>query len=237
MNETEFDKFAYEYRQMHAANIRITGEPPEYFAEYKVADVAALLRRDGISGGLAILDFGAGIGTSTPYFRRYFPDAKLTCLDVSKMSLQVGASRFGADAEFVHFDGMTVPYPDQSFDIAFLACVLHHVPHEEHRAIMKELLRTLRPGGTLAIFEHNPYNPLTRHAVDTCPFDENAVLVSPSRLRADVLAEGFVSASVDFRIFFPHRLRSLRALERYLTRVPFGGQYRIHARKGPVSPS
>ena len=40
MDEVEFDKFADEYRAMHAANIRITGEDPEYFAEYKVVDIA-----------------------------------------------------------------------------------------------------------------------------------------------------------------------------------------------------
>jgi SAM-dependent methyltransferase len=231
LNETEFDKYAAAYLQMHAANIRITGEPPEYFAEYKVADVAALLKRDGLSASPDILDYGAGIGTSVPYFRRYFPNSKVIALDVSRLSLEVGESRFGEAAEWVHFDGLTVPYPDQSFDVVFLACVLHHVSHDEHAAAMAELFRVLRPGGTLAIFEHNPYNPLTRHAVNTCPFDENAVLVRPSRLRAAAERAGFVDASIVYRVFFPHVLRALRGIEPYLTRVPLGGQYRLHARR------
>jgi SAM-dependent methyltransferase len=231
LNETEFDKYAAAYLQMHAANIRITGEPPEYFAEYKVADVAELLKREGLSASPDILDYGAGIGTSVPYFRRYFPNSKLIALDVSRLSLEVGESRFGEAAEWVHFDGLTVPYPDQSFDVVFLACVLHHVSHDEHSAAMAELFRVLRPGGTLAIFEHNPYNPLTRHAVNTCPFDENAVLVRPSRLRAAAERAGFVDASIVYRVFFPHALRALRGIEPYLTRVPLGGQYRLHARR------
>jgi hypothetical protein len=50
MDEAEFDKFADEYRSMHAANIRLSGEDPEYFAEYKIADIAAELGRAGIHG-------------------------------------------------------------------------------------------------------------------------------------------------------------------------------------------
>ena len=45
MDEVEFDKFADEYRDMHAANIKLSGEDPEYFAEYKIADIAAELER------------------------------------------------------------------------------------------------------------------------------------------------------------------------------------------------
>jgi len=43
MDEAEFDKFAAEYRDLHAANIRLSGEDPEYFAEYKIKDIAAEL--------------------------------------------------------------------------------------------------------------------------------------------------------------------------------------------------
>ena len=32
MDEVEFDKFADEYRDLHAANIKLSGEDPEYFA-------------------------------------------------------------------------------------------------------------------------------------------------------------------------------------------------------------
>ena len=50
MDEAEFDKFADEYRGLHAANIRLSGEEPEYFAEYKVVDIAAELARDRAVG-------------------------------------------------------------------------------------------------------------------------------------------------------------------------------------------
>ena len=42
MDDAEFDRFADDYRSLHAANIRASGETPEFFAEYKVRDVARI---------------------------------------------------------------------------------------------------------------------------------------------------------------------------------------------------
>ena len=96
MDEAEFDKFAAEYRALHAANIRVSGEDPEYFAEYKVVD---LKRELEASGGNAItpavLDFGAGVGYSVPFLRKHMPGARITCLDVSRKSLDIGAAKHG----------------------------------------------------------------------------------------------------------------------------------------------
>jgi len=94
VDQAEFDKFAEEYRALHAANVRVSGESPEFFAEYKVRDVFAVTQAAG-SSVARILDFGSGVGTSVPYFRRYFPNARLTCVDVSEKSLAVGSARFG----------------------------------------------------------------------------------------------------------------------------------------------
>jgi SAM-dependent methyltransferase len=232
MDEAEFDRFADEYRQLHAQNIRASGEAPEFFAEYKIADVAKLLPPAVAARGPAILDFGAGVGTSVPYFRKYFPNCALTCLDVSNKSLDVGRSRFASQASFVHFDGTRIPFPDANFDVVFLACVLHHIPHSEHRGILADARRVLRPGGTLVVFEHNPYNPLTVQAVNTCEFDANAVLIRPGQLKRDAERAGFARPQVRFRIFFPRALRALRGLEPSMTWIPFGAQYYLLGRKG-----
>src|SRR5579863_7745375 len=104
MDEAEFDRFADEYRALHAKGVRLSGESPEFFTDYKVAEVAALLA-DCLGDEPAILDFGGGVGTSVPYFRKYFPRCRLTCLDVSRRSLEVGRARFGDMAEFVYFGG------------------------------------------------------------------------------------------------------------------------------------
>lgn len=231
MDEVEFDKFADEYRAMHAANIRLSGEDPEYFAEYKIRDIAAELARGNVVARTA-LDFGAGVGYSVPFFARHLPATRLTCLDVSRKSLEVGAARHGDAADFAHFDGRTIPYDEGTFDVALASCVFHHIPHEEHVALLGEIRRVLSPNGLLFVFEHNPLNPLTRHAVNTCEFDEHARLVLAPTMRRRVNEAGFADAWVRYRIFFPHLLRGLRPLETKLTWLPLGAQYYVAARKG-----
>ncbi len=229
MDEVEFDKFADEYRAMHAANIRLSGESPEYFAEYKVADIAAELARANVTPRRA-LDFGAGVGYSVPFFARHLPAARVTCLDVSRKSLDVGMALHGSAAEFTHFDGRKIPFEDGTFDVALASCVFHHIPHGEHVALLAEIRRVLDPGGRLFVFEHNPLNPLTRHAVSTCEFDEHAELVMAPKMRRRVRDAGFAAADIRYRIFFPHALRGLRPLEARMTWLPLGAQYYVVAR-------
>jgi SAM-dependent methyltransferase len=225
MNPAEFDKFADEYLAEHAGNIRISGEDPEYFARYKIEALRARWSAANRAEPAAILDFGTGIGSSLPHLARAFPGARLTALDVSERSLTIGAQRFPGVADFVRYDGGVVPAPAQSFDLIFSACVFHHIDPDEHTAILADLKRLLRPGGLLAIFEHNPLNPVTRYIVATCKFDENAQLIAAGRLKARQRAAGFAHVELAYTGFFPGALRALRGLERYMTALPIGAQY------------
>ena len=230
MEEAEFDKFASEYRDLHAANIKLSGETPEYFAEYKIVDIVSESVRLGGETQPRVLDFGAGVGYSVPFFARHLPGARVTCLDVSRKSLEIGELLHPGRAEFRRFDGKAIPYDEETFDIALASCVFHHIPHAEHVALLAEIRRVLKPDGLLFVFEHNPLNPLTRHAVNTCPFDENAHLIHAPVMRRRALAAGFDRAHVKYRIFFPHALRGLRPLEPKLTWLPLGAQYYVLAR-------
>jgi SAM-dependent methyltransferase len=224
--ESEFDRFADEYRNQHATSISASGEAPEYFAQYKIADIAGVLKERGLANGpLRILDFGAGIGNSVPHFRKHFPDASITCVDVSRRSLELGEGRYGGMAKFVHFDGNELPFPDGEFDVILCACVLHHIDHADHATVLARIRKTLSPRGLFFVYEHNPLNPLTVRAVNDCPFDENAVLIKAPRMRATLKAAGFSKCETRYRIFFPHFLRKLRGMERYLRWCPLGAQY------------
>ena len=230
MQKAEFDKFADEYYNLHQKNIGLFVESPEFFAEYKIRDIFELLINKA-QNPRHMLDFGAGIGTSVPHFRRFFPEASLTCLDVSEKSLEVGRSRFPDLADFQIFDGMRIPSPDNTFDLVFAACVFQHIPSSAHLGLLREWLRVLKPGVTAIIFEHNPLNPLTVNAVNTCPFDENAELIRGSLLRKIFLGAGFQCISLRYRLSIPGVLRRLRPLERWLYRIPLGAQYFVHATK------
>lgn len=233
MNEAEFDKFADEYHAALSAGIKLSGEAPEYFSEYKVADIASHWRPrlQPDASPLRLLDFGAGVGNSVPYVRKYFPGSRLTCLDLSQRSLAVAERRFPGAADYVHFDGAHLPFEAEQFDIAYAMVVFHHIPHEDHLALFQQMQRVLRPGGNLFIFEHNPYNPLTVRVVNDCAFDENAQLITARALRSNIQRAGFRSARARYRVFFPHGLRALRVVEPMLAWLPLGGQYFVHAVK------
>ncbi len=232
MNPSEFDKFAEEYRSLHQANIAASGEPPEYFAEYKMKDLKRLVSSDflDVIGG-RFLDFGGGIGTSAPFFRKHFPGAHLTCADVSLKSLQVGVTRFGSAISFVAFDGSRLPFAEATFDGAFAACVFHHIPPGAHARLLAEMWRVLKPGRQVMVYEHNPLNPLTVRTVNACPFDEKAILIRASTLRARLESSGFRESQIKYRVFFPRQLRWLRSLEEKLGWLPMGAQYYVCGRK------
>ncbi len=229
MDRSEFDQYADEYLAQHQANIAVTGESPEFFAEYKIA----LTRKFADAAHLAVrraVDFGSGIGASVPWFRRYFGDAELTCLDASPRSLALSQSRFpGGGETYREVDGDALPLPDASVDLGFSACVFHHIAHDEHVGWLRELGRVIAPAGRLVIFEHNPYNPLTVRAVNSCPFDANARLISASKLAADMLEAGWKKVETRYHLFFPHALASLRPVEPALAWLPLGGQYSLVA--------
>lgn len=232
-SEAEFDAYADEYGELHRASVAISGEEPAYFHEYKIKDIAHehQQRNDAARGAVKILDFGAGTGGTVPYVGKHFPQAELTCLDVSQESLDVAKQHFGDAAKYVHFDGTTIPFPSESFDIAYAMCVFHHIDHDLHVALLRELRRVVKPGGSLFVFEHNPFNPLTVHIVNNCPFDENAHLITAPVMKQRLRAAGFDEVAAKYRLFFPNVLRALRPIEKLMTWLPLGGQYYAMARK------
>jgi ubiquinone/menaquinone biosynthesis C-methylase UbiE len=229
MDSAEFDKFADEYRSLHDENIRASGESHEYFVEYKVRDIYHQMRTAGdLRANLKILDFGAGVGSSIPFFQKYFPSCEVLCADVSRRSLDVAQRRFGATAKYVVFQGTTLPLRSGSFDIAVAACVFHHIPSSEHVGWLREIRRVLaNNGGRLFLYEHNPLNPLTARAVANCAFDRDAVLVPAWKMRKKFRAAGYADISLHYRVFFPRFLAPLRFLEFQMWWLPLGAQYCI----------
>jgi len=230
MDRVEFDRFADEYRDQHRQNVAVTGESPEYFAEYKIKKLRQVVDRSNISVS-RICDFGSGIGNSIPFFRTYFPHASLTSADVSERSLALSKERYPDSNNYLLIENDRMPCEPNSFDVVFSACVFHHILHDEHAMWLRELHRITKQGGLIAIFEHNPLNPLTVHAVNTCPFDANAELIFARDLARRLGDAGWASPQIQYNLFFPRRLSMLRPLENRLGWLPFGAQYVALARK------
>ena len=62
-------------------------------------------------------------------------------------------------------------------------CVYHHVEPGDRAPLTAEIRRVLKPGGMLAIIEHNPLNPVTRAVVKRIPLDRDAQLLSAREAR------------------------------------------------------
>jgi trans-aconitate methyltransferase len=225
MDVAEFDRFADEYLETHAKNIAVSGESPEYFARYKIEEIRRVWSRRGRPNPRTILDFGAGIGNSVPHFHRSFPDAGIIALDISDKSLAIAERRFSGMARFQLYGGEGPVAADGSVDLAFSACVFHHIDAGEHVDLFRRLRQTLSPDGALVIFEHNPINPVTQHIVATCEFDEHAVLIPAATLKRRLHEAGFAKVEIAYTGFFPGSLARLRGLEPAMKHLPIGAQY------------
>jgi SAM-dependent methyltransferase len=229
MDESEFDRFAAEYHDLHQRNIRLSGEDPVYFARYKALDASHYTGRE--LPRRTLMDFGTGVGNSIPHLHEQFPDCELVGVDVSKRSLEIAASRFGEIATFRAIDSNAIPVETGSIGLAFAACVFHHIPHDEHAHCLREIRRSLSDGGWLVLYEHNPLNPLTTRAVRDCPFDENAHLIRARVMKDRIIEAGFRDVAIHYRVFFPKALAWARPLERRIEWLPLGAQYCIVGRR------
>jgi SAM-dependent methyltransferase len=223
----EFDRYAPDYADILNPSLALSGYDTAYFDEYKVrlvhAELAAAART---APPFSFLNFGCGVGRSEPIIARYFPDCSIFSTDVSADSIRIARenNRSLANATFELSDGATIPF-ERSFDVIFCAGVFHHITGENRPGVLAELKKRLLPGGWLFIFEHNPWNPLTRRVVESCPLDENASLVTAPDMNRILKQSGFTGISHRFIVFFPRWLKILLPLEKFMGSCPFGAQY------------
>jgi ubiquinone/menaquinone biosynthesis C-methylase UbiE len=219
----DFDAYATGYEEAVDRSVSFTGRDSAFFARRKVEILEDIVRPGlGSLQGLSLLDVGCGTGTTDQFLAPRVQ--KLYGVDVSEEML-VKAQRNVPAAKFSWYDGEKLPFDDETFDVVVAICVLHHVPMSMRFKVVSEMVRVTRPAGVVAVFEHNPYNPMTRRAVNTCELDRDAVLLS-ARETIELLKE---SAEVEpqFRhyLFSPLNGAIGNSLDRHLRNVPFGGQY------------
>ena len=219
--KVDFDEYADEYESLLQDQLSFFSNDRGYFSNHKAAIAAKLFDEQPNR----ILDFGCGIGLSLPYLHKYFPQSDLFATDVSNKSLDHvrQTHAFARVLNDKEIDGLT-------FDLIFVAGVFHHIAPTERQAVIQRLEGLLSDRGKLCIFDHNPYNPVTRRMVSTCPFDEDAVLLTRQELCGLLTDQTHLSVQArNYCLFFPEPLKALAPLERLLGWLPLGGQYYVVA--------
>jgi SAM-dependent methyltransferase len=224
----QFDAYADDYAAALNEGLSATGEGPEYFARGRIAWVRRLLDARGVRPA-AVLDFGCGTGTATPFLLDVLGAERVVGIDVSARSLDVARARHGSDrATFATPDERP---PDGAIDVAYCNGVFHHIPVARRSAAVAYVRDSLRTGGLFAFWENNPWNPGTRLVMSRCPFDRDAVTLSPPRARRLLRDGGFEVVKTNYLFLFPRMLAALRPIERLFTRTPIGAQYLVLCRK------
>jgi len=202
------------------------GEPHEYYIFVKVQELMSLFRKTGVSPDV-VIDVGCGIGVAE---RLLSPHCTfLAGCDLSFEMLKQALTGRPSNCSFIQGTGLSLPFISEGADALFSFSLFHHVPKEFHVALVQEMKRVLKPGGLLAIFEHNPFNPLTRYVVKHCEVDRDAHLLAPGWLRKCMSSAGLRPITKKFIIFFPRWFTFLKRLEGRLGWLPLGGQYLVSA--------
>ena len=225
----DFDSCATQYEEAVDRSVSFTGRDSVFFAARKVEVLEEILGPElGPLRTLSVLDVGCGTGTTDRIFRPRV--GSLHGVDISEEMLTKARDHV-PDTEYRCYDGERLPFPDESFDVVVTICVLHHVPISRRFKFVSEMVRVTRAQGVVAIFEHNPMNPLTRRAVNTCEFDKDAVLLSSDESLEMLRHAAETPPQVRHYLFTPFGGPFGRVLDRYLNRLPFGGQYVAWARR------
>jgi SAM-dependent methyltransferase len=219
LNKPEFDAYANTFADVASQNTSFFDDDYNYFGRYRTNIVKKF------SGALAekILDFGCGVGLGVGPLREIYRDSRIVGCDPSQESLALARAR-EPKSEF--FESSEIPSSPQ-FDIITAVCVFHHIVPADRAGALRYCFERLKPGGRLFIFEHNPFNPVTRHLVSRCPVDRDAVLLTPKETATRMRQAGFALTATEYCLFFPKMLAFLRPIETSLGWLPLGGQYYV----------
>ncbi len=227
--QVSFDDYVETYRKEIQGSIDFIGQDVDFFIELK-ADLLAELAVKNFPEPehIKVLDIGSGVGLVDHFLKNRFKNLKGVDVETGVVEK---ARINNPEIDYYLYDGLRLPFDDNTFDMTFAVNVVHHVPPENWQNFLNEMYRILKPCGIAAIFEHNPANPLTRKVVAECEFDRDAVLLKHSELMSLFKSPGFEILEEKYIVFFPFKARIFRSMERLLGWLPLGAQQYVVGRK------
>lgn len=117
---------------------------------------ALLVSLMGLKPGDTVLDFGCGTGTLALMIKQAHPACRVEGIDIDPQILEIARRKARSrhlTVEFTAYDGMTLPYGNESFDIVVSSYVVHHLSHGDKTRLFREISRVLESGGRLFILD------------------------------------------------------------------------------------
>lgn len=106
----------------------------------------------GVRAGMKVLDVATGTGAQALAFAAR--GAEVTGVDLSEAMLRIARRKSrSSNLTFLRADAATLPFPDESFDAACISFALHEMPRSVRTAVVRELSRVTRPGGTVVVVD------------------------------------------------------------------------------------
>lgn len=115
----------------------------------------ALIEQAELTDGARVLEIGSGTGNVTVRAKRMHPGAELVGLDPDPRALARAQrkARGLTGIRFEHGYSQELPFADAEFDRVLSSMMLHHLDEQTKKATAAEVLRVLRPGGSLHILD------------------------------------------------------------------------------------
>jgi SAM-dependent methyltransferase len=224
-----FDNIANSYDKELRESLGLYGNRDiSIFADYKIEIVESEISKMPVN----ILEFDCGTGRNSFFLKKRFPESNIFGCDISEKSIEIASKRNHA----IQFKLILNPidliseYKD-TFDCIFISNVFHHIPINEHQTWLDALYKITSKHGRIFIFEHNPYNPITKHIFYTSEIDKGAIMLTPSYCYRLCYNSNYANIYCKYTLFFLRRNAFFKFIERILYWLPFGAQYYIRGDK------
>ncbi len=102
--------------------------------------------KDLVDSNQKVLDLGCGNGR----FSELFNQKQYVGIDISENLVEVARKKY-PDKKFIVYDGLNLPFSENSFDLVFSIAVFHHLPKPIREKLFIQVKKILKPGGKFLI--------------------------------------------------------------------------------------
>jgi len=140
-----------------------------------------------------ILEVGCGMGNISSRMHKYWPDATITGIDISTLSIQIAQKLFGDD-KLSFKETILTPdtFKDEQFDLIIFMDVYEHIAVSDRPDVHAALLKLLRNKGRIILTVPTPHNlkwSLVNKPETMQPVDEHISYEIIGKLAADTDTE------------------------------------------------